>query len=461
MKAAVPVLVILALLSALLLTGASAALAQDCDKVVLTETVLAGDTSRAAGLSVTASSHCRDHLLWESRFSVGRLEELETDFSLSQEEVLDGYRTSDFAGDCLSLSFFEGGISSSGSLEDAVAEDVMLQSIFALAKDVASRAEPGGEHTETVDLAAYYEYVPLYADLYGIPGVTPEKELALTRLLQDYFRIPVPEGWLLEITVETLSDGSLCSVSVNSLERQLDLYGDSVQTGDSILFVSPLRFSDGSEPDLSRIPGGRGIYRFSGLAAQEYTLSTAYSLPEQAVPVRFWAEEEALFLLTQEEGVLRLRILDPETVTVRQTLDLLPWGEDDPFCSVYRGDGFFVPITQSESARRLAVVEQSGAGAWQRNFVADWSLQKERDCYLSGSVNHVSMAWDGVRLAVSGSWGDRGSWGNSFYLAVYTREGLTFLAAYENSLDGNSVSGVNMCQPRYYRPRVLAWEAGA
>ena len=114
MKAAVPVLVILALLSALLLTGASAALAQDCDKVVLTETVLAGDTSRAAGLSVTASSHCRDHLLWESRFSVGRLEELETDFSLSQEKVLDGYRTSDFAGDCLSLSFFEGGISSSG-----------------------------------------------------------------------------------------------------------------------------------------------------------------------------------------------------------------------------------------------------------------------------------------------------------------------------------------------------------
>lgn len=271
----------------------------------------------------------------------------------------------------------------------------------------------------------------------------------------------MPEGWLLEITVETLSDGSLCGVSINSLERQLDLYGDSVQTGDSILFVSPLRFSDGSEPDLSRIPGGRGIYRLSGLAAQEYTLSTAYSLPEQAVPVRFWAEEEALFLLTQEEGVLRLRILDPETVTVRQTLDLLPWGEDNPFCSVYRGDGFFVPITQSESARRLAVVEQSGAGAWQRNFVADWSLQKERDCYLSGSVNHVSMAWDGVRLAVSGSWGDRGSWGNSFYLAVYTREGLTFLAAYENSLDGNSVSGVNMCQPRYYRPRVLTWEAGA
>lgn len=180
MKAAVPVLVILALLSALLLTGASAALAQDCDKVVLTETVLAGDTSRAAGLSVTASSHCRDHLLWESRFSVGRLEELETDFSLSQEEVLDGYRTSDFAGDCLSLSFFEGGISSSGSLEEGVAEDVMLQSIFALAKDVASPGRAGGEYTETVDLAEYYEYVPLYADLYGIPGVTPEKELALT-----------------------------------------------------------------------------------------------------------------------------------------------------------------------------------------------------------------------------------------------------------------------------------------
>ena len=107
------------------------------------------------------------------------------------------------------------------------------------------------------------------------------------------------------------------------------------------------------------------------------------------------------------------------------------------------------------------MVEQSGAGAWQRNFVADWSLQKEQDCYLHGSDNDVSMAWDGVRLAVSGSWGDRGSWSNSFYLAVYTREGLTFLAAYENSLDGNSVSGVNMCQPRYYRPRVLAWEAGA
>ena len=65
----------------------------------------------------------------------------------------------------------------------------MLQKHIRAGQDVASRAEPGGEYTETVDLAEYYEYVPLYADLYGIPGSTPEKELALTRLHQDYFRI--------------------------------------------------------------------------------------------------------------------------------------------------------------------------------------------------------------------------------------------------------------------------------
>lgn len=191
--------------------------------------------------------------------------------------------------------------------------------------------------------------------------------------------------------------------------------------------------------DDSQIPGGWGIYRYTPNEARtDGTIETLWSLPEESTVVDFWGIEDGreFFLLTQEEGQLRLRIFDEEVHLV-QTLDLLPFSETETYMQVYKGDGFFVPITYGPRGERycyrFAVVSQQTDG-WSLAFTGDnWEATQLRHGSFSwahDSRHGLDMAFDGQRLAIR----DSSEYDSQpFYLAIYSKDGLEYLADYYNS----------------------------
>ena len=105
-KGALTVLSVLALLSCLLLAGASGAIGPTGGDVHIEETVLAGDPAAVQGLEMSAEYQCEYQMHWLTRFPVGRLEEQETEFSYTTSET--GYRIFSFE-DGLEIDFFEEG----------------------------------------------------------------------------------------------------------------------------------------------------------------------------------------------------------------------------------------------------------------------------------------------------------------------------------------------------------------
>ncbi len=458
-------LAVLAALSCGLLAGAQVELDRYKDAVSITETVLAGDPAAAAGLTVTASTHCRQHLLWESRFPAGAMDALETRFSFSstpfREESPFPYIP------YLSLDLFSGGFSSSAGIDFAGPDpysEPMLSALSALFRDVASRAPAGEEYTETVLLNDYYDFLPLSID---VPSHFSSSHYAdqtyqeqVLSLLKDYFRIPVPEDTRAEVTIGKDPRGAVHGASFSLADGSIFLDPQTAYVAgaaEDLYFTLCVETS--VELDDRLIPGGWGIYCLS-LAGDTPSLSTVYSLPEGARAIRFWSSRDysQLFLLTRVDGMLRLTVLDGAARPL-QALDLLPFPEGWHTLSPYLGDGFLMlsayPGYEVEDlSRPFALLVQGADGLWSVRFLGDTGWMEQQECRLdTGETSY--MAFDGARLALTAPLSYRSS---DFYLAVYSEAGLEYLGTYHSSLSDSDSNFMSPCQPLYYQPRTLAWE---
>lgn len=443
---------LLALLSAGLLAGSTLAILDTGDQVTVEREVLVGDPAAAQGLEVTLPLTCGNQLFWTTTFPANRPEEAKTDFSytLSQD-----YRIQPWDDQPLSVELDQ-------------------NQLYQQAQD-AALAHPGNSFSFRV--GDYFDSWPLRVTTDWREGndYDPSAVDRLSRLFQSYFSIPVSPDSSFTVTVQDWrGNGASYSTSYKDETGIPHLSNFSAPCGNSILFVmNNIASAYGEDEagnyrniavalDGSRIPGGWGLYRYTpGGEDAGGTLATLWSLPEGAEILEFWgAEETDFFLLTREEGQLRLRVFDGDG-NLRQSLDLLPFSGEESYMQTYKGDGFFVPMIYGSRDEgycyHFAVVSKEGDG-WTLALTGDDRQADALGCggfsWASDSYSGLAMAFNEERLAVrDSSYSDS----SSFWLAVYSRDGLDCLTIYRNSV---SQAAHNLAGPTYYDTARLFWTGG-
>ncbi|KPU45626.1 hypothetical protein OXPF_08590 [Oxobacter pfennigii] len=424
------------------------------DKATIEETVLYGDKSVADGITADIRTHCDYRLFWDTRYTVGENPEISTDFTFSQTKIYTS-RTISYHGIYFDSTFGDYGLSTTGSI------DMADQS--ALAKDVASRTEPGEERTERVYIKDYFDFYPIIVnfDTPFIGFAVNEETLAI---FADYFRIPVHPEHRVEISIEKDSAGKIFSIGTSTIkDGSVDLKAEGVVTDDSCFFTLSFRTEDGKLLDTSHIPGGYGIYYFplhnedgndGILTADELQMVFRIdSERAEVVSLQTNAQKNRLLLVTIENGAYMLTVIDAETMKQLQKLEILKAVEGSVFRNLYIYDDFIVPAVNDG---RFALLAPDGSGNYEVRFTAQFNEYEELGYIFS---NEVSMDYNGEELAVSAfqdGW-NASRKNNSFYLAIYDRTGLTYVGNYEHSLDKSFADNVPACIPVNKDPLIVTW----
>lgn len=448
-------ILLLALLSAGLLIGAGLAIPNAGSQVTIEREVLAGDPEAADGVELALPLSCGEQLFWVTTFPADRPEEAVTAFSTT-----------------LSRRSYEAPQENIPIFVEIDSHFRGYNSAWEVLEAQAWESTPPGERcTYNFVLTDYFDAWPL--------NVRPSadydlKDERLSELFQSYFSIPIPEGTRIKITVERSADGNSGSYSYEANLPLMESY--AAAQGERAVFALSNSYTASDGPgtdrlvplDDSQIPGGWGIYRYTPNEARtDGTIETLWSLPEESVVVDFWGIEEGreFFLLTQEEGQLRLRIFDGE-VRLVQTLDLFPFSEVENYMQVYKGDGFLVPIAYgprgADYCYHFAVISRQPEG-WSLEFTGDnWEatqLGYGSFRWTHDSRHSLDMVFDGQRLAVRDS---ETYDSNPFYLAIYSKDGLEYLADYYNSASraGNTLSALfslSSVQASWIEPNLVRW----
>lgn len=437
MKRSVTLILLLALLAAGILTGSTLALDSKGDQVTITTHALAGDPSTAEGLTVNFPLIMGGCLFWDISFPADQPEQAATQFRYDP----DAESPSD-TDDQASVDFLLASTSYSDIylLGGSLWEDVP-PALTAMLKQLAAGMEPDTERTRTVRLTDYMDCWPLKAYLPDCPLPTS----VLNQRMSEYFTVPIPQDYQVEVELATNRLGDLNHVVCRKEEHYLfqsDAW--SFETPQGYLFTFPNTYYDGqltkSVPiDSSRLLAGWGLYRLTlNSDNTDGQLETVYTLPEGSEILDFLADgdKSTFFLLTREEGMLRLRVFD-ERAALQNTFDLLPMGKEDHYMQTYAGADFLVPMLYGEGpdSYRLAVVAADSQG-WQPDFTFSLAEQAALGVkgisWLDTYLCPLSMDYADGRLAIRDAYGDYGE--NNFYISVYTEDGLAYLGTYESSL---------------------------
>lgn len=430
MKRTPSLVLLLALLSAGALTGSTLALQSKADQVSVTAQTLAGDPSAAEGLTVNLPLVLEDCLFWDISFPADHPEQAVTQFRYDPEGEPPVY-TSGSA----SVKFPVG----TGTVYDSdpLGEDNHPYWVAMLEK-LATGMRPDSQRHCTALLTDYMEFWPLEAYL---PDCTLTSKV-LNQLMSDYFAIPIPQDYESEFELTVDSQGKLTRVTCYG-DSRYRFQGDawSFETPQGYLFTFSNAYYDWEQNeslllDGSKLPAGWGLYRLTVNGDNTGGhLETVYSLPEGSEILDFLAagDQSAYFLLTREEGMLRLRVFDQDAA-LQDTFDLLPMGDDDHYIQTYSGDDFLVPMLYGNGpdSCRMAVVA-AGSQGWQPDFT--FSLAEQAVLGFGGISRQedywypLAMDYADGRLAVRDKNG-----GANFYLAIYAQGELAYLATYESSL---------------------------
>ena len=420
------------------------------DQIEITETVLAGDPA-AAGVTITYSAEDQDRqLLWNTVFSPGRAGEAETDFTLSLVSRNYPHTWSDYVS---IYTFGNMGYSTSSSSDwladrDANTPDTPILAI----RDVVGRTQNGEERTETVRLADYYEYYPLVLDA-GRGYMWDSMSSLDIQRFSDYFRLKVPEEKRIKITVQKDEDGNLVHLRIDLPENDpwddLDVRGVVVDSG---IYLIATSVTEGVPDDRLQCPDGPGVHFIPALEDLEDAEPPGRYLWWDPAGIRLFyptgeartadlslsRDESKLLLYAVESGRLALTVLDIETGTALQHLDLmafeeesgrLTWLAQDDLLYIQQGDTFCL------------IQETDG----QYKTVLTGRPSEELDLYYP---NCTRLAWDGQRMAfvtaaeyccayTSGI-------GSQILLGVWDAAGLQFLGAYDYSISRDPYAQRNL-----------------
>lgn len=477
------------------LVWASASVGGQADDVVLIETLLAGDSAAAQGVTVELTTQMDDQLRWQTRHTAGPAPTVHTDFTYVWEGksmIEKIFGKSDISVDKnigrMRMDFL--GFQNFRN-QDPQEEGGLRQPL----EDVASRCPAGTQdYRETVYLKDYYEELRFYVSQSGaLPaGVgevytgngTVSADQVFQELLQETFRLPVPEDAALEVTVSKSEDGTVTDWEGVPVGDALTPEVSSVTTEEGIFFTFSAAY--GEEPlDFSRSEMGRGVYFLPVerlpvdhgeeivstdeeatpmLHTEDFTL--VVPIAQEAEQARLWASPDGqwLYLVVREGETWTLTVLSTDNRDVvsqcalfsgeaaQQELEAL-WAEEGYLLYVL-SDGSFALVSVGEDGQAGVVFSDTLAPVWEK--VSRWDT--------------VSFAFDGQRLALAGrssfsvdtvdldEYFSTGKLNTdvilcSFDLAVYDGEGLAYLATLLHNQDLGNFPGSIGCELAE-RPRV-------
>ena len=386
----------LALGGAALIPGAHLFLTGQEDAVIVEEEILYGDPAAARGLQVTLGVDCGNggaELLWNTVFTPGETAAASTDFTaLPWGEELDFPETEE-----LHVRFADGVLSDVTYSYDGEADFWSSQKdcLSLPARDVADRTGPGEERRETVDLSDYYQVYPLYLMAYfqNFSNNSYQGE----DLLTDFFRIPVPEGIPVEVTVSRDESGQLEQVTAvceTGLPRiAVPLFTDT---------YAYLYFPPALGADTSRIAGGYGVYRMDYHFSYDREPRMIVDGIETVLPVEGAVKgaivrDGELLVFSEENGMLWMSVLEAESGEVTQRLEILPVAGETPFHEAINLDrGVLIWLVGGQTA----VAEKTVGGIWRVALTGDLSDAALAPRFSDGA--HDDDRWDGSAAAFDG-----------------------------------------------------------
>lgn len=391
----------LSALALVFLALASVFLRLELDKYTLTGEVLAGERAAASGFGVKLSATMRAHIAWELDYSAANGGcETRSGWELDRTHPADLEQSSETWRD-------DDPLTASGELVEYIEWDsaTAFEAEFdgkpemrALAEELRARLSDEEPIVSlSFPLSDYYDFVPLSFDA-GELAVSGGVSAA------EVFRVPVPEDARLGAYVHHTNG----MYKFGTFIAGINVRSESVLGSDGYLYFVPDVSDENGEPFSGELlPGGDwGVYRIpcDGESIDFSRAENIFPLPEgwETAGLELSADGGTLFVLIDMKGGLDMALLDLDTLSVTQTMRVLPASE------MAAG---FDKVQRDVSSDGIAF-------AW-RNYAADYSFDGERceevysgstrfeglperfaDARFHGQGDVMDIACSGGRLAV-------------------------------------------------------------
>lgn len=427
------------------LIGAARATTPLQDDVTMEVEHICGDVSRVEGKQIRQLFSCGEHMKWETCYTAGEKDSLQTDFTFSQDAIAWEY---DWDTENVMFSVDGGGGVITG---DPAGLELADNGVGVLIQAVADRTDPGKTRTETVKLE---DYLTCYPMDYNVNIDTPfywiwesydsfyeQSGFQEVSGWNERFRFPLLPGAEMEITVYKNSGGNVCDISYHMID--CPEIGFTTYVTDVGMYFAPF-FLDGAGNPVTtgQYIYGNGVYYipFMDTGNESYSYNSAeyeivvhegtfdfdnlrlvYGMEREDRIVAMEASEDGsvLNLLTMEDGTYYYTALDLGTgeVTYREKImspETVSTSEESYAC--YPEE----EIMLLYAGKEMTVIRTG------QNPGVEFSCTFPEDIYL----NHPrSVLCENGQLFMAGIDRDAG-----FYLAVCDKNGLGYYGRYTNSL---------------------------
>lgn len=502
MRKALCAVLLLAALAVGALVGIGRTVHADRAAVQLTETTLYGDADAAEKLTIRRRATLRGRLYWDIFYvTPAARDEFVTDpagditVNYQYYPTRQHYFEYEYGADIgvRMENFLEYGIANAGhgtvEFFDEMPEPYGLNRAY---KELFDRTAPGEEGKMEVHLADYMDYYPLAISI-GVPDdsgwysmteneyqeihLYAEEDDGWSKTFADFrqfFRIPVLADETVQISVGKRMDGSLGTMGSgtgNSDSFYLEPISAWSEQRRVIWFTFGSHTTEGDVVDTSLIPGGYGIYQLPYMTVEEMEqqglattamsgeLEMVYAIdPQHYVKTMFVHKPTGkLLLLTLEQGVGWLTVIDPAAMTALQRIEIGPW---EPGHNGFLQDcGRFLAVRTSQN--RLAVVTVQPDDSYRLEFLTPLPTGEEKETYNYYVSPTDAFDFDGERLVVGREMHARYYGGSKdFWLMVYTADGLQYVGEYSSSL----YAGGSQTNWNYYVEEIdlaVAWNERA
>ncbi len=415
------------------------------EDVVIEHELIEGDPSIAEGITLSASYCSGNHLYWDTEITLGNEPEYNTEYDYLS-------KSRDYVPGTPLPSFYlydNSGYGISGHV-DLDADEAWIP-YADVVRQVADRTKPGKQRIEFINLAGVRQFLDLSADmdyideLYNLKDGKPQHVYSdsFYDIITDFFRIPVPEDYVLKVLIEKSEDGEIYRVDLSS---DYNMYIDSsCARAENGLYFTLTGFY-GSGFDASYIPGGLGIFHLPISFNEEHgvyiaeldKISNVYSFGRDLGPTKLFLSGDELCLTSQEDGAAWLTVFDIETMEPIQR-EMLSDKTIEPESAYIQSaiveDDYIVLWSWSDV---LHVFSRNGS-----TLVSEFTAELG-DMIPNGTQSaDTHMIFDGERLAVTAcdSWRSNEELAYSYYdstsvlVAVYTKNGLEYYARFKHSFD--------------------------
>ena len=484
MKKATILMALVLLLSVCGVGVLAADIYQARDQVVLTEQVVYGDRTRAYGLNVQIDSNYRSHLFWNTSLALHETSGVKTDYQFFSTQYRETY-PAEREGINIRNNVLD-------SLDMQMDEGTPQEGIYVAYQELYDETEPGQDGRKDILLKDYITHYPIGfvldfpnnrfnsdridRDLRRQSDTVSESEVYIVQKLREYFRIPVLENEHLEIHISKRTDGTQGSWGGGTSQYGdwYNLWSYSVLSNEACYFTFDTLTNKGKTIDTSELPEGYGIYRLPYHIERDEQqrmvdsvidvdhLEMVYPLTPgiEIAYLSLNTEQNCLYLHAVENGIYTITVIDISTMEAKQTLEVVQFKDEHSWGISDQEDFMVIDLYPS---RELAVISKGEGGELTLEYICPVHPEDVHSFY---SYN-AAMDFDGERLVLAQQldieydhepdYRDRKSCG--ILIAVYEKDGLTYLGEYKSSLDtGEDWSDhAFYVQGNYYEPVAAAW----